>query len=355
MSVSLCLATLMRNLIRYVLTGINDRDRFGSLPKINKTKRVWHGCLKTKRILVTGASGFVGRPLVAALLRAGYAVRAVTRRQVSFPNSVETAIVPDLINPIDWNQILQGVDIVIHVAGMVHKKVPETAYSEFDHVNWIATQRLADAAKEMGIERFVYISSVRAQVGVTAAQAVREQDEPSPTNQYGRSKLAAEQAIRAAGVPFTILRPVVIYGPHPKGNMRTLVRLARSPLPLPVASFTGRRSLLAVDNLIAAIIFALNNPVTVGETYLVADSMPRTMSEIFAILRKMQGRSLTSIYVPQVIIRLSVMMFGRKDLWLRFSEDLVVNTSKLESAGWRPAVDTYQGLLGMMRAEDGEP
>ena len=111
--------------------------------------------MKTKRILVTGASGFIGRPLVAALLRAGYAVRAATRRQVSFPNSVEVAIVPDFLNPVDWNPILQGVDIIVHLAGMVHSKVPDTAYSEFDQINWIATQRLAHAAKEVGIERFV--------------------------------------------------------------------------------------------------------------------------------------------------------------------------------------------------------
>jgi nucleoside-diphosphate-sugar epimerase len=250
------------------------------------------------------------------------------------------------------NPILRGVDIVIHLAGMVHKKVPETAYSEFDHVNWIATQRLADAAKEMGIERFVYISSVRAQIGASAAQAVREQDEPSPTNQYGRSKLAAEQAVQAARVPFTIFRPVVIYGPHPKGNMRTLVRLARSSLPLPVASFTRRRSLLGVDNLISAIIFALNNPATIGETYLVADSKPMTIGEILTMLHKIQGRSSSTISVPQAIIRLLLMMLGRKDLWARMSGDMVVDTSKLESVGWRPAIDTYEGLRGMMRAED---
>jgi len=308
--------------------------------------------MKTKRVLVTGASGFVGRPLVAALLRAGYAVRAVTRRQVSFPNSVETAIVPDLINPIDWNPILQGVDIVIHLAGMVHKKVPETAYSEFDHVNWLATQRLADAAREVGIERFVYISSVRSQVDASAVQILHEQDEPSPTNQYGRSKLAAEQAVQAAGVPFTIFRPVVIYGPHPKGNMRTLLRLARSPLPLPVASVTSRRSVLAVDNLISAIIFALNNPVTIGETYLIADSKPMTIGEILTILRKLQGCSLTTINVPKVIIRLLLIICGRGDLWSRLSGNFVVDTSKLESVGWRPAVDTYEGLRAMMSAED---
>ena len=195
-----------------------------------------------------------------ALLRAGYAVRAVTRRQISFPDSVEAAIVPDLKNPIDWNPILRGVDIIVHLAGQAHSKIPESAYSEFDQINWLATQRLADAAKDVGVERIVYISSVRAQVGASAVQAVREQDKPRPTNQYGRSKLAAEQAIQAAGVPFTIFRPVVVYGPHPKGNIRTLVRLARSSLPLPVASFTSRRSVRAVDNLISAIIFALNNP-----------------------------------------------------------------------------------------------
>src|ERR1019366_5991245 len=311
--------------------------------------------MKTKRVLVTGASGFIGRPLVDALLRAGYAVRAVTRRQGSFPDSVEVAIVPDLKNHIDWNPILRGVDIVIHLAGMVHSEVPETAYSEFDQVNWIATQRLAHAAKEAGIDRFIYISSVRAQVGTSAMHAVREQDEPRPTNQYGRSKLAAEQAVQAAGVPFTIFRPVVIYGPHPKGNIRTLVRLARSSLPLPVASFTSRRSVLAVDNLISAIIFALNNPVTIGETYLVADSKPMTIGEILTMLRKIQGRLLSTIYAPQVIVRLLLIICGRGDLWSRFSGDLVVDTSKLESMGWRPAIDTYEGLRGMMRAEDGEP
>ncbi len=311
--------------------------------------------MKTKRILVTGASGFIGRPLVAALLRAGYAVRAATRRQVSFPNSVEVAIVPDFLNPVDWNPILQGVDIIVHLAGLVHSKIPESAYSEFDQVNWMATQRLANAAKEVGIERFVYTSSVRAQVGASAVQIIREQDVAVPTNQYGRSKLAAEQAIRAADVPFTIFRPVVIYGPNPKGNMRTLVRLARSSLPLPVASFTSRRSLLGVENLISAIIFALNNPATIGETYLVADSKAMTIGEILTMLRKIQGRSSSTISIPQVIVRLLLMLCGRTDLWSRLSGNFVVDTSKLESVGWRPAIDTYEGLRGMMRTEDGEP
>ena len=244
------------------------------------------GAMKTKRVLVTGASGFVGRPLVVALVRAGYTVRAATRRPASFPDLVESVTVPDFIYPIDWSLFLQSVDIVVHLAGLAHSRNPDTDYSEFDQINRFATQRLANAAKSIGVERFMYISSVRAQTGASAMRTVRESDEPSPTNQYGRAKLAAERAIQAV-VPFTIFRPVVIYGPRPKGNMRMVVRLARSPLPLPV--FNNRRSLLAVDNLISAIVFTLNNPDMIGETYLVADSKPMTMSEIFTILRMVRG------------------------------------------------------------------
>ncbi len=183
---------------------------------------------------------------------------------------------------------------------------------------------------------------------------MREQDEPRPTNQYGRSKLAAEQAVRAAGVPFTIFRPVVIYGPNPKGNMQTVVRLARSSLPLPVASFTSRRSLVGVENLISAIVFALNNQATAGETYLVADPNPMTLNEIVMTLRKIEGRPFKPLYVPQAIVRFLLVICGRKDLWSRLSGDLVVDTGKLESLGWRPATDTYGGLRRMMQSDAGK-
>ena len=106
--------------------------------------------MTAQRVLVTGASGFIGRPMVAALLRAGYTVRAVTRRTVSFPNSVETVTIPDLRNPIDWMPILQGVDSIIHLAGRAHGPVANADYSDFDLVNWIATQQLAARCKSRG-------------------------------------------------------------------------------------------------------------------------------------------------------------------------------------------------------------
>lgn len=305
-----------------------------------------------QRVLVTGASGFVGRPMVAALLRAGYTVRAVTRRPILFPDAVETVTIPDLRNSIDWAPILQGVDSIVHLAGRAHGPVANADYSDFDLINWIATQQLAVAAKAAGVAHFVYISSVRAQTGASAAAPVREQDEPRPTNFYGRSKLAAETAIQASGVPFTIFRPVVIYGPNPKGNMRTLVRMARLPVPLPIASFAGRRSLLGIDNLISAILFALKNPATVNQTYLIADRETMTVGETLAVLRKGQGRSLMSIYIPPFVIRFLLALCGRTDLWSRVAGSLIIDTSKFESLGWRPVRDTPAGLLAMVRADD---
>lgn len=307
--------------------------------------------MDAKHVLVTGASGFVGRPLVRALVGAGYTVRAAMRRIVPFPNAVDVAIVPDLASPIDWEPILYGMDIVVHAAGLVHATHPNEALSVFDQVNRTATQELARAAARIGVERFLYISSVRAQVGASKVGVTREQDEAHPTNHYGRSKLAAESALRAAGVPFTILRPVVVYGPHPKGNIKSVLQLASSPWPLPFGGLNSRRSLLGIDNLISAILFVLNNPATFGETYLVADPKPVTIRDLFMILRKAQGRRPRLVNIPPQFLQFALMLINRTEVWERLGNELVVDTTKLQSLGWRPPVETYDGLRAALFAE----
>ena len=310
--------------------------------------------MKEKRVLVTGASGFIGRPLVGALLRSGYAVRVATRRSVSFPNSVDEVIIPDLVNPVEWKPILRGVDCVVHLAGLAHTDENNLPFDEYDRVNWIATLQLANAAKKARVKHFVYISSVRAQVGASATQIVREHDKPQPTDRYGSSKLAAELAIKSVQLPFTILRPVVVYGPHVKGNFRTIVRLASLPLPLPVKGLTARRSLLGIDNLISAIAFVLNNRRAFGRTLLVADPTPPTVFEIFTMLRKAQGRSPLLVYVPASLIRRALMLLGYPHFWERLGNSLIVDTGNLESLGWSAPLDTHQGFVAMIRAEVGK-
>jgi nucleoside-diphosphate-sugar epimerase len=310
--------------------------------------------VRARRVLVTGASGFVGQPLVHALVRAGYAVRAATRRPMSFPDPVDVVIVPDFAGPIDWQPILFGMDVVVHAAGLAHADSSDDSFGVFDRVNRVATLELARAATSAGVQRFLYISSVRAQIGPSAVGVVREQDEAHPTDPYGRSKLAAESAVRAAGVPFTILRPVVVYGPHPKGNFKSVVQLAASSWPLPFGGFNSRRSLLGIDNLISAIVFVLDNPATVGETYLVADPEPVSIRELLAMLRKARGHRPRLINIPPKLFQFAFILINRTQLWERLGGELVVDTTKLGSLGWRPALDTYDGFRAAVSVENGE-
>jgi UDP-glucose 4-epimerase len=276
-------------------------------------------------------------------------VRATTRGTPSFPSSVDAVIIPDFTNVIAWKPILEGIDIVIHLAGLAHADSRSSSLKAFNSINLTATQNLALAAKQAGVKRFIFVSSVRAQVGASAPRTVHEADEAHPTDNYGHTKLAAESAVHAACVPFTILRPVIVYGPHPKGNFKSLVRFASRPWPLPFFGFNNRRSLLSIDNFVSAVLFVLNNPSTVGETYLVADSTPLTLPEIVTMLRKALGRRARLFYFPPTLLRLALVLIKRRELWARIGEDLVVDTTKLRRLGWRPAIDTYEGIIAMMR------
>ena len=209
------------------------------------------------RILVTGSSGFIGRALVAGLAGAGRTVRAAMRHPADiFPRSVEVVAVSDLTRPVEWRALLKGIETVVHLAGIAHAG-PGIAEDSYDRVNRLATAELATAARAADIRHLVFISSIRAQSGPSSPDVLRENDVPHPTDAYGRSKLAAEYALRSADLPYTILRPVLIYGSGVKGNLARLVEIAQSPWPLPLGLCRNRRSILARQNLIGAIHLAL--------------------------------------------------------------------------------------------------
>jgi UDP-glucose 4-epimerase len=201
----------------------------------------------------------------------------------------------------------------------------------------------------MGIKQLVFMSSIRAQSGPASGGILRETDAPQPTDAYGRSKLAAEDAVRSAGVPFTILRPVLIYGPGVKGNFARLMELARKPWPLPLGLCRNRRSLLARRNLIDAVHFAVASPAAKGETYVVADPAPLTLAEIVMALRAGEGRGAGLLPVPPQLIALAAGALGRAEEWQRLGGALVADPAKLIQAGWKPAIETRGGLGALVR------
>jgi UDP-glucose 4-epimerase len=302
------------------------------------------------RILVTGASGFIGRATVAALAAAGHEVRAATRRLPvpPFAPRVEVVAHGDLEAPVDWTPLLAGIDAVIHLAGIAH--VEGIATARYDRVNHLATVALARAAlaAAAGVERLVFMSSIRAQTGPAWDIVLTEATEPRPTDAYGQSKLAAEKALLRSGLPATILRPVPVYGAGMKGNLRALMRLAALPIPLPFGAFANQRSLVSLPNLVAAIAHALREP-SGSETYVVADPHPVSLADIVTALRRGMGRSPGLIAVPPGLIRLGLMALGRRQDWERLSAPLIADPSKLIAAGWRPDPDTMGALAATAR------
>jgi nucleoside-diphosphate-sugar epimerase len=303
------------------------------------------------RILVTGASGFIGSAVVAALARDGHDVRAAVRRPLqSFPDGVAVVQHPDLAEAFDWRPLVDGIDRVVHLAGIAHvgRGIDAAAY---DRVNRAATAQLAIAAAQAGVGHFIYVSSIRAQSGPSADHDLTERDPPAPTDAYGSSKLAAEAAVRAAGVPFTILRPVALYGPGVKGNFALLARAAASLLPLPLRDFSNRRSLLGIDNFISVLSFVLATPATIGETYVVADpGIPPRLSEVVATMRRARRRWKLIFPMAPDYVELPLRFIGRGDIWDRIGGNLRVDAGKLIAAGWRPVHDTLSGLTAMVHA-----
>jgi UDP-glucose 4-epimerase len=299
-------------------------------------------------IALTGATGFIGRHLLKELPKRGYRIRVLLRRPAEVPPEASSAVVGDIAAPQNMAAALRGVDMVIHSAGLAHAMSgrPEDDYRT---INTEATVGLARAAERAGIRRFVFLSSIRAQSGPSAEGILTEEAEPQPTDAYGRSKLEAEKSLAALGLDWVALRPVLVYGPGVKGNMAALLDLARSPLPLPLGGLRARRSVLGLDNLVAAIDTVLRLEGPVRRPFIVADSEPLTVGEMVAALREGLGRRPGLLPIPAALLAFAARAAGRGEAFERVSGPLVASPRALMDAGWQPPLSSREGLMRLAR------
>jgi UDP-glucose 4-epimerase len=284
-------------------------------------------------VLVTGSDGFIGRHLVPYLAGEGHKVIAASRSAFTKGENITAAQLPDLSQPFDWEPLLRQCDAVVHLAGIAHTFADDDLY---DRINHQATAALGRAAKACGVH-LVFISSIAAQSGSFSDEELTEDDPPGPINAYGRSKLAAEQAIRASAGSFTILRPVVIYGEGEKGNLATIRKIARLPIPLPFGGLKARRSVLSVQNLNSAITTALTDPRARGETFIVADPVPITVADLIARYRAGFGQPPRLFPIPRGLLEFALKTGGQGAIWHRIGCPLVARPDKLLALGWRPS------------------
>lgn len=307
-------------------------------------------------VAVTGGRGMVGRVLVRHLLAAGYGVRVLSRSAHPAAPGTEAAILPPPDAPdAAFHAALSGARHVVHAAGIADAG-PRPDETALISANCRLAERVADAARAATPGRFLYLSSIRAVAGRGFEGVLDETRAPSPADPYGRSKLAGEEAVARAfsgeqAGRLTVLRPAPVYGPGLKGNLRALLRLADTPLPLPFAGLRNRRSLLCADSLAEAVLHLLAHAGPLAPAYVVADVRPLALPAILAAFRAGLGRPRRQFPVPPGLLAVALGLAGRSELWHGLSAEEVCSPAALAATGWTPEADTPARLAELARSE----
>jgi len=304
------------------------------------------------RFLITGASGFVGRPLCEELFHRDYQVRAAMRSRGQLSAAGETVTVVAIDGETDWSAALSGVDAVMHLAARVHVMKDKAAdpLTEFLKVNLYGTSNLAQQAAGAGVKRFVYVSSVKVNgEQTTVNRPFLESDEPDPQDPYGMSKWRAEQDLQRiaheTGLEVVIVRPPLVYGPGVKGNFISLLAAIDRGIPLPLAGANNVRSLVYVGNLVDALIACATHPAAAGQTYLVSDGEDVSTALLVDMIARSLGRNSRAFNFPPGILRTVATVLGRAEQMNRLFGSLRVNDKKLRrELDWSPPYTLEQGL-----------
>lgn len=295
------------------------------------------------RILVTGASGFVGQALCPELRRRGHEVVAASRAEVG-----------DIGPATDWP--LAGIEAVVHLAARVHVMADAAAdpWGEYRRVNVEGTRRLAEQAAGAGVRRLVFLSSIKVNGDDSGERPFTEDDPPDLDDPYGRSKWQAEQALAevagASGLEVVTVRPPLVYGPGVKANFLALMRACRRRLPLPLGAVANRRSLIGLNNLVDALALCVAHPAAAGRTYLVRDGEDLSTPELIRRLSRALGVAPRLLRVPPALLRLGGRIAGRRAAVERLLGSLVVDDSRIRrELGWVPPVPVDDGLARTAR------
>lgn len=306
------------------------------------------------KILITGASGFVGAALCARLLRNGHSVKGTlltSELPISLPTGVQPVVVEHLSNNSCWDHAVTDVDIIIHLAARVHvmKETAVDPVQEFRKVNLYGTEQLAQQAAQAGVNRFVFMSTVGVNGDNSGQKPYYEGDEPHPHNPYSVSKYEAELTLEhisgKTGMEVVMVRAPIVYGPGNPGNFLSLLKVIHRRTPLPLASIQNKRSLIYVENLVDALAVCATHPDAAGQTYLVSDGEDVSTSELIRRTAAALGIRARLLPFPVSVMRLIGKLTGRSATVNRLTGSLAVDSSKIiRELGWKPPFTMEEGL-----------
>ncbi len=304
-------------------------------------------------VLVTGASGFVGRALCRRALAARVNVRAAMRNPEEAIAHLATIEVPSLDDQTDWAQALADCRAVVHTAARVHV-MDEAALdplTEFRRVNVEGTLHLAHQAAAAGVRRFVFVSSIKVNGESTrAGHPFTANDAPAPQDAYGISKMEAELGLRQVaietGMEVVIVRPPLVYGPGVKANFASMMRAVQRGIPLPLASIThNRRSFVALDNLVDLLLACIDLPAAANQTFLVSDGEDLSTTDLLRRLGHAQGTPARLFPVPSALLQVGSNLLGKGSVAQRLLGNLQVDLSHTSNTlNWTPPLSVDEGL-----------
>jgi len=307
------------------------------------------------KILLTGATGFLGSALTNHLLQQDQSlVIAVRRITDSFPLSIQQ-VAGDLLPDTDWTSALDDVDTIIHLAARVHVMRDTTTdpLTEFRRTNTVATLNLARQAAAAGVRRLIYLSSIKVNGETTASGQpfIIEEASSSGTvlDPYGQSKQEAEQGLRLVarqtGLEVVIIRPPLVYGAGVKGNFQSMMNWLHKGIPLPLGRIYNQRSLVALDNLVDLITICINHPAAANQTFLVSDGEDLSTTELLQRLSRALGKSDHLLPIPQGWLETALTLVGKRAIAQRLCGNLQVDISKTRDLlGWIPPVSVDEAL-----------
>ena len=311
--------------------------------------------MTVRRVLVTGATGFVGSALCGMLNNNGWSTVASARRFSVSDNKSGDHHLADIGPDTSWGDVLQGVEAVVHLAARVHVMQERTPnpLDEFRRVNTYGTLHLAKQAAAVGVRRFVYLSSIKVNGEATCHSTFTENDPPAPEDPYAVSKYEAELGLRnlaeESGLELIIIRPPLVYGPGVKGNFARLLQLLDKGWPLPLGSINNKRSLLALDNLASGILFALEKSDAAGELLLLSDGEDISTPQLIRTLATYMHRAPRLLPVSPKLLKLAAHLMGKQAMVERLAGSLQIDSSKARSMGWIPPVSLDKGLEQVVR------
>ena len=305
------------------------------------------------RVLVTGANGFVGSVLSKQLVDEGFKVRGAYRSRTkadSCPNNIEKAIVGEINSNTDWQEALQEVNNVIHLAARVHvmQETEIDPLSAFKAVNTEGTLNLAEQAASSGIKRLIFLSTVKVN-GEQSEKVYSASDEVNPDDSYALSKWLAEQGLQTirekSGMEIVIIRPPLVYGPQVKGNFLRLIKLIHKGLPIPLASVKNRRSMVSIDNLCDLIKTCLLHTKANGEVFLVSDGHDLSTPELIRLIANSLQKSAKLLPFPVQWLYLLASLVHKRQEVERLCGSLQVDIEKnREILGWHPPFTVSEGF-----------